>query len=230
MISARVGIMAAFSVLFSVAIISPGCGDSRTDKTQVTNIDGKKFNRPQAETEYRQIQMELRLAKADELYLVLDTKDRKLELRMKDAVVWSYPMNFAPEDSTNVREFIKRFRGKKNNLVRRLVDKHLFSASEKTPDSVLAIVGEAVRVDPSHLQRDIPQRFQLSWGDGLILEVRTDVSGKSVSVLQNAITELRQVISQPFGEVTIVLKIDPTEALTLYRAVSPGMPTLIDPT
>ncbi len=220
----------AVLAVLSVAVVAlAGCDEKPADKTQVTNVDGKKFNRPQAEAEYRMLQMEIKLAKMGEPYLVLDMKEHRLQLRLKDAVLWSYPMNFASEDSSKVLEFMERFQGKKERLVRRLVGKHLFSASEKTPDSVLAIVGEVVRVDPSQLQRDVPHRFQLLWGDGLILEIQTDATGKTVSLFQNAIIELRQAIAQPFGEVSIVLKIDPTEALTLYRAVTPGMATLIEP-
>ena len=93
----------------------------------------------------------------------------------------------------------------------------------------MAIVGEAIRVDPELLQRALPERFQLLWGNGLILEIRTDISGKPISKLQNAIVQIKQALSMPFGETTIVLKIEASEALTLYRAANRGMATLIYP-
>ena len=136
-------------------------------------------------------------------------------------------MEFAVADSEQIRKFAERFRKDGETLVRPIVGKHLFSAKEKTPDSVLAIVGRVVRVAPGLLQRELPERFQLIWGDGLALEVRTEVAGAPINKFQNAMVEVRQALQRPFGGVTLVIKVDPEKALTLYRATKQGTPTLV---
>ena len=82
-------------------------------------------------------------------------------------------MEFADADSLEIIDFVRRFRGDRQRLVRLLADKHLFKASEKTPDSVLAIVGDVVKVDADLLQRELPERFKLSWGENLPLNFQT---------------------------------------------------------
>jgi hypothetical protein len=212
---------------FVISITILGCGQKQTERSEKPNPSNKSWNRSAAEMEYRLIQTELSLVKTGQPYLVLDLKHEKLVLKLKGAVVWSYPMNFAAADSQQVRGFLQRFQGRDRKLVRPLAGKHLFAAKEKTPDSVLAVVGEVVKVDPELLRRELPERFQLRWGGDLILEVRTDISGKSISIFRNAIVEMRQMLQRPFGEAAIVLKMESEAALTLYRATTDGMPTLI---
>jgi hypothetical protein len=207
------------------------CGGKQADRTEATGDKGKgkTWNRADAEAEYRLIQSELNLIKIGKPYLVLDFKRDRLMIKLKGATVWSYPMVFAEGDADQVNGFRKRFQGDDGWLVRALTGKHLFAAKEQTSDSVLAIVGSAVKVDPSTLQRELPERFQLHWGENLILEVRTDITGTPVSRFHNAMIEIGKVLYKPFGEAVLVVKIKPEEGLTLYRATPVGMPTLIYP-
>jgi len=128
-----------------------------------------------------------------------------------------------------MRAFVRKFQGSDNRLVRPVVEKYLFSAKEKTPDSVLKIVGEVVKIAPEKLQREIPSRFQLVWEDGLILEIHTDVAGKPITSFKNTMVSLSQTLQKPFGEVTLIVQMAPEEAMTLYRVSSPGFPTMIHP-
>lgn len=214
---------------FVISIIILGCGQKQTERSEKLNPDNRSSNRAAAELEYRLIQTELNLVKTGQPYLVLDLKQEKLRLKLKGAVVWSYPMDFVATDSQEVRGFLERFQGRDRKLVRPLAAKHLFAAKEKTPDSVLAVVGQVVKVDPELLRRELPERFQLRWGGDLILEVRTDIRGKSISIFRNAIVEIRRMLQRPFGEAVIVLKMESEAALTLYRAATERMPTLIYP-
>lgn len=218
-------VCAVFGLMLTIGSVS--C--RKDESTDLKAKGAGNFDRPRAEQEYRLIETELRVAEEGIPYLVIDLEKGRLLLKLKGAVIWNYPMNFATADSANVSRFLLRFRGSDGKVARPLADKHLFSALGKTSDSVLAIVGEVVNVDPELLQRDIPQRFQLHWDDGLYMEVQTDIIGQPVSVLKNAVVQFRQALDRPFGEALIVLKIDPEEALTLYRAASEGMPTLIYP-
>jgi hypothetical protein len=143
-------------------------------------------------------------------------------------VVWNCATDIPAADSQEVREFVERFQGDERRVLRFLSGKHLFAAQEKTPDSVLAIVGEVVKVDPQLLQREVPSRFQLLWGSGLILEIRTDIAGKPISKLKNTFVKVTEAL-HPFGEARFVIKMSPDDALTLYRAAKRGLPTLLYP-
>lgn len=192
-----------------------------------TKSKEKPWDRAAAEAEYRLIRNELSLIKTGKPYLVLDFGRDRLLVKLKGAVIWSYPMVFAEGDAGRVAGFRKRFQGESGRLIRTLTGKHLFAAKEQTSDSLLAIVGSAVKVDPNTLQRELPERFQLHWGDDLVLEVRTDITGTPVSRFHNAMIEIGRVLNLPFGESILVVKIKPEEGLTLYRATPVGMPTMI---
>jgi hypothetical protein len=209
--------------------LSFSCGKKGTQERAAEIIREKNWNSSRAETEYELIQAELKLAKTEKPYMVVNINKKELLLKLKGTVVWGYPMDIADVDSQNATDFVRRFLGDDKRYVRPLTEKYLFAASEKTPDSILAIVGEAVNVDPELLQRIIPQRFELLWDRGLILDIRTDVAGKPTSKFKNTFVELRRALQKPFGEAYVSLKMSPNEALTLYRASQPGLPTLIYP-
>ncbi|KPJ65282.1 hypothetical protein AMJ44_10585 [candidate division WOR-1 bacterium DG_54_3] len=205
------------------------CEKRKSGQSSIPNQTAKKWNRERAELEYRLIQTELKLAKSEELYMVLNFQRKVLRLKLKGAVVWDYPIDIYEADSQEVREFVERFQGDDRRLIRFLSGKHLFAAQHKTPDSILAIVGEAVRANPELLQRDVPARFQLLWGYGLTLEVRTDIVGQPKSPLKSTLVEFRHALRRPFGEAHLIVKMRPADALTLYRAARPGLPTLLYP-
>jgi hypothetical protein len=214
---------------FLVCIALSTCGKKESEQSSLPAQSDKKWDRLSAELEYRLIRTELALAKSEKLYMVLDLERKELRLKLKGAVVWNCPLEIAEADSQKIREFVKYFQGDEERLVRFLSKKHLFAAKEKTPDSVLAIVSEVVKADVELLQRDVPARFQLLWGYGLILEVRTDIKGIPKSRLKSTIVEVREVLRRPFGEERIVVKMDPDDALTLYGAAHPGLPTFLYP-
>jgi hypothetical protein len=214
---------------FLICIALSTCGKKESEQTSPLDQSNKNWDRPRVESEYGLIQAELKLALSEELYMVLDFERKELRLKLKGATVWNYPLNLAEADSQEVGEFVQRFQGDAGRLVRFLSEKHLFTSQEKTPDSILAIVSEVVKADVELLQRDVPARFQLLWGYGLILEVRTDIKGIPKSKFKSTIIEVREALRRPFGEARIVVKMAPDDALTLYRAAHPGLPTLLYP-
>lgn len=169
------------------------------------------------------------LAGTSRVCLNIDFEQESLKLMLKGAVIWECRMDIDPADSLQVRDFKSKFRGRHDKLVRFLAGKHLYEAEDKTPDSILAIVGEAVKVDPRLLQRDMPERFLLNWSDNLAFDIYTDIKGSPVSVISNTIEEIRQRISSPFGKTAVVMKMDADDALTLYRTAEKGMLTMVWP-
>jgi hypothetical protein len=210
-----------------MAVVLSSCQKDQTIKTPPVSESSKTWDRQKAELEYRDIQTELALAQSEQTYLVIDLKRNKLQLKLKGAVVWNHPINPVPTDSQDIKEFSQRFKGDDDILVRPLSAKFLFAAKKKTPDSILAIVGDVVKANPQLLQRDLPAKFRLMWGCCLTLDVHTDIEGKSRSPLGVALTKFRHALTLPFGQTTITIQMSGEDALTLYRAAQPGMPTFI---
>jgi hypothetical protein len=182
-----------------------------------------------SELEYRLIQAELLLVKSDQPYLVINLDRNELELKLKGVVVWNQPIQLIQTATQDVNDFARNFEGEEKDLVRPLMDKFLFTAKNKTPDSVLTIISDAVRAKPELMQRDVPERFQLRWNTNLILEVRTEIIGTPKEKLKSTMLEIRHAIQRPFGEAHIIIKMSPEAALTLYRLAQPGLSTLIYP-
>lgn len=200
-----------------------GCkGDEPSGQPPNADQEYEKLN-----SEYILLKAEIELLSESEPYLVLDFRHNKIALKLKAATVWDYPFNFEKTDSQDIGEFLNAFRNDKSSPVKPVKSKHLFESVGQTPDSVLKIVGEAVNVKPELLQRDIPEQFQIAWSNDLKLVVKTEVRGKALSSVRNAIIHIADALESPLGGNRIELKMDPTAALTLYRAVEKGMPTLV---
>ena len=212
-----------------VCVVVLTCQKKHSEQTSLPESGNNKGEHQRTELEYRLIQAEFALVKSDSLYLVLNLKQNELQLKLKGVVVWNSPINLIENGSQEPEKFAKRFQGEKELSIRPISHKYLFSAQNKTPDSILVIITDAVKAKPELMQRDVPGRFQLLWGYGLILEVRTDIIGKPKSKLKNTTVKVREALRRPFGEARIILKMDPGDALTLYRAAHPGLPTLLYP-
>lgn len=208
-----------FALAAASALLSLSCG---------SDGDNASTSKPAA-TDYAITQTELALARTEKPYLEIDLADTELTLKMKGTLVWSCPFKLVDGDNGDLKSFSSKFQSDKKRLVRPVVEKYLFTAKEKTPDSVLKIIGQVVKVDPEKLQRDIPGRFQLLWGDGLVLEIRSDVQGDSKGNFKTTMVDLSQKIQRPFGEDRLVIQITPEDAMTLYRVAEPGFPTLVVP-
>ena len=206
---------------------TPAPGATPTPKPARVAKKPEPWDPARARDEYREIQLELALAKTGNAYMVLDLDGRQVLLKVKGAVVWSSRLELAPEDSGDLERFVKRFKSGDDLILRLLTNKHLFASTEKTPDSILAIVGQVVKADPQLLQRDIPERFQLMWGWDIVLDVRTDVVGTPKSKFENMRTTVLEAVRGPFGEARLVARMSSDNALTLYRIAFPGLPTII---
>jgi len=178
--------------------------------------------------EYLAQAADLQLAQSGQLYLVLDFAKPGMTLKLQGAVVWSCPLQFAPEtDSAAVDAFIDRFSSGGSSPLRPVLRSALYSGTSMTPDSVLAIVGDAVNVEPNRLKRTIPGRFVIGWGDGLILDIVTETPGHPLSSYRSSIDELKEFLAHPLGRQTLNVHMDSREALSLFGAARQGLPTLV---
>jgi hypothetical protein len=207
---------------------SAGCKTQQnTDKAK--GPVEKQWNASEAKNEYQLMQAELKLAATEKVYLEIRFDLKKLRLKLKDAVVWDFPLDITGSESDDIQQFVDEFRKGGSALVRPLGETYLFAAQEKTPDSVLAIVSEVTKFRPELLQRELPERFQLRWGDNVILDVHTDVKGKPISKLKNTMLEVRHVLQSTIGEAHLSVKMDQVHAMTLFRVAQPGLATIVYP-
>ena len=184
---------------------------------------------PPPELEYRELKAEAILAEESTSYLTLDPLRQELAIRLKGAVVWSQHLNWAEQDSNEARRFFTRFYANGAGLVRPLAAKYLFAAQDRIPDSLVAQVSKILDVKPELLQRELPSRFHMVWGEGLLLEVQTDVKGESRYDTHLALIRARNLFRHLLGTPRLRVQMPAEAALTLYRAIHPGMPTLIYP-
>lgn len=202
---------------------------AKREQSETAKAKSQGWNQEQAELEYRLMQAELKLSQSKDAYLVLNFRHQELQIRLQGTVVWNYPMTLEKTESSELHEFSDRFLGDKMTVVRPILFTYLFAASGKTPDSVLAIISDATMFSADLLQRTIPERFQLKWADDIVLDIRTDVVGKPESKWKNTIVEIRQAIAGRLGAALVSVKMPKDNAITLYRAATIGLPTLIIP-
>jgi hypothetical protein len=214
------------------AALAATLGSCAERKSDVSSGDRQKtveWDIKSPRFEYAMIKAELKLAELQKTYLVVDFSKKEIVLKLKGAVVWNVPLRIVSEESDSEDDFVERFIDNNNLLVRPILDKHLFSGRAQSPDTVLKIVSEVVRADVALMQREIPERFLLEWGDGLLMEFRTEIAGQPKSKFKNTLVELRRTLQRPFGEACLVAELDSRHALTLYRVADQGLPTLIYP-
>ncbi len=208
------------------ALIVLSCGGKETNDAKANG--DKKFNPTHAATDYQMLQAELKLANTDKPYLAIDFARKRLALMLKGMLVWSYPIDVSQDDAAEVSDFMERFYAG-SQLVRPISETHLFSGQTKTPDSILAIVSEATKFKPELLQRELPEHFQLLWGENVIVDIQTDIKGKPTDKFKNTIFEIRHALQTPFGKSQINITMKSDRALTLFRVAQPGLPTILFP-
>jgi len=179
--------------------------------------------------EYQLLMTELKLAQTPTPYLVLNLQRRQIELRLNGEVVWNQGFTDDPADSLSLRRFIRHFQAVRPMLIRPLKVKRLFAYQERIADTLLTIVSAALSVKPELLQRELPSHFRLIWGDGIGLDVRSDAEGRMVRKLPLQFYRLRDDLLHLLGQPRLVIHLPAEQALTLYRAVFPGMPTMLLP-
>jgi hypothetical protein len=215
-----VALAAGFSLMLLVS-----CGRDSDDSGK----DGKKFSPTRAASEYQMLQAQLKLAATNKPYLVFDFAHKQIAIKLKEMVVWNYPLEVSAEDVAEIGDFVERFHAG-NQLVRPITETHLFSGTSKTPDSILNIVSGVTKVKPELMQRELPEHFQLHWTENVIVDIRTDVKGEPTDKFKNTIFEIRHALQKPFvGKSQITIKMPSSSALTLFRIGQPGFPTLVIP-
>jgi hypothetical protein len=188
-----------------------------------------RAERAEAEMEYRLLRSELALAQTDSLYLVLDFPRSQAVLKLRGTSVWSCDLRFSRAGSGRVARFVARYMGKDVRLVRVVRWMHLYGGKERVPPQTLEVVSKVLNASPGAIQRLLPERFLVSLGDRLFLDVRTDVDGKPRSHSWNAIRHIQETFALALGGVSLDLTMRGEEGLSLHETIHPGVPVLLIP-
>ncbi|MBU1707072.1 hypothetical protein KKB28_04070, partial [bacterium] len=152
---------------------------------------------------------------------------KRLFIKLKGAVVWDCALNLTESDSGKVKRLLASYKQKGQFDLQPISTKYLYTFQPRIPDSLLTIVTDALNVESSLLQRELPARFYLKWNNGLSLEIQTDIEGRQKSFPKNIVFNFQLALQRFFGQKLMTLKMSTTDALTLYRVVRPCMPTLL---
>ncbi len=204
-----------------------GCCGKKDESTNGTD-SGTKDELAGLQTEYSVLKAELELAKTDSVYLVIDIPGKRFVLKQRGTVLWDQPMEEL-QRSDGRWSFGNEFVGDGRHFVRQVEDVHLYAFTEQSPDSVLKIVSETVRTTIDRMQRVVPERFDITWKDDLILEIVTEIKGRPESRFSNLITSIRRSLQRQGRGAKLVVGMDAKRSVTFYRVAVKGLPTLIIP-
>jgi len=214
-------------VFLLLAAALSGCGGREKGGAEGEK-QGERDDPARLRLEYSVLKSELELAKNDSLYLVIDMPAGLFVIKQRGAVLWEHPVEVVGGESGR-RKFVDSFTGKNRLYVRKVQDTHLYAFTEQSPDSVLKIVSETVRTTIERMQRVVPERFDITWGDGLILEIVTEIKGRPESRFSNLITSIRRSFQRQGRGAKLVVRMDAKRSVTFYRVAVRGLPTLIIP-
>ncbi|MBU1938043.1 hypothetical protein KKG05_11645, partial [bacterium] len=80
-----------------------------------------------AQVEYQRIATELKLAEADEPYLVLDFEHKRLFIKLKGAVVWDCALSLAESDNGKIKKLLKSYKIRSSFDLQPLTSKYLYT-------------------------------------------------------------------------------------------------------
>jgi hypothetical protein len=204
-----------------------GCGRKNDESANGTD-SGTKDELAGLQTEYSILKAELELAKTDSVYLVIDIPGKRFVLKQRGTVLWDQPVEEL-QSSDGRWLFGNEFTGGGSHFVRRVEDVHLYAFTEQSPDSVLKIVSETVRTTVDRMQRVVPERFDITWQDDLILEIVTEIKGRPESKFSNLMTSIRRNFQRQGRGARLVVGMDAKRSVTFYRVAVKGLPTLVIP-
>jgi hypothetical protein len=176
-------------------------------------------------TEWRVLTAQNELIKGNAPYLVMDGALSSLTLKLGNAIVWTMK-----EDSgtapLNVARMVQDFTPYSALLfaVERI---RLMEYEPRFPDSLLKIVSEAMDMDPSLLQREIPVVFEIKWRNGPTLLVHSKPENDPVKIEVPFREKLGMWINSFNGPDVYTVQTDREVALTLYRVSKNGALTLV---
>jgi hypothetical protein len=175
--------------------------------------------------EWKLLAAQNELIRSNDTYLVLDNHDQSVTLKLGSAVVW-----VLKEDSNtaklNVTSLISKFEPDSAFLFS-TANIRLMEYEPRFPDTLLKIVSEAMDMDPSLLQREIPVAFEIKWRNGPTLLVHSTPENQPVVIEVPWREKLGAWLDSFKENNTFQVQTNREIALTLYRVLKSGALTLV---
>ena len=175
--------------------------------------------------EWKLLAAQNELIKSNDAYLVLDNRDQSFTLKLGSAVVW-----VLKEDSgtakLNVTSLISKFEPDTAFLFA-ISNLQLLEYEPRFPDTLLKIVSEAMDMDPSLLQREIPVAFEIKWRNGPTLLVHSTPENQPVVIEVPWREKLGKWLDSFKENNAFEVQTNREIALTLYRVLKSGALTMV---
>ena len=175
--------------------------------------------------EWKLLAAQNELIKSNDAYLVLDNRDQSFTLKLGSAVVW-----VLKEDSgtakLNVASLISKFEPDTAFLFA-ISNLQLLEYEPRFPDTLLKIVSEAMDMDPSLLQREIPVAFEIKWRNGPTLLVHSTPENQPVVIEVPWREKLGKWLDSFKENNAFEVQTNREIALTLYRVLKDGALTMV---
>jgi len=211
-------IIGAFVIIIAGRALFAGLsGDEASSQSDISD-EGRQLSLLRTEVE---------TASGENTYMVLDFVEGQMLIKQHGVTVWNAPLRTSAEDSLALQDFAAKLTYDFTTPVRHIHRTHLFRSSPVVSDTVLAIVGDALKMTPDKLKRYIPERLSVCWGEGLCLDIRTDTPGEPNSVPENIEESIREHLGDWLGGAIVPIRLTGNQAMALYGACKPGMITLI---
>lgn len=110
----------------------------------------------------------------------------------------------------------------------RVTGRRIWSGERAVPERVVRVVSEASSAEPEDVARVLPARFEISLDGGFALWVVTDWGAAQAPTLGERLHRWF-ARSNPFAKSqTVTMTVSQEDAQTLYYALEPGTPVIIE--
>ena len=175
--------------------------------------------------EWKLLAAQNELIKSNDAYLVLDNRDQSFTLKLGSAVVWVLN-EVSGTAKLNVASLISKFEPDTAFLFS-ISNLRLLEYEPRFPDTLLKIVSEAMDMDPSLLQREIPVAFEIKWRNGPTLLVHSTPENQPVVIEVPWRERLGQWLESFKDNNAFKVQTNREIALTLYRVLKNGALTMV---
>lgn len=204
-------------------VLFAGCEEALTPQEPVSELQKMGYT-------YKYAQIERALAATTTPYIVLNTKNNRLEVLQSGAIVWDEPFSLNEKEAKHLdHALLGNMLNATEPAVRYVKERKLLQHHKRYADSVLTIISGILNVEPAMLQRELPVKFELKTSDGLLFRFEADDD----TLLAEQKKPLRSVLDGLFGfgkgDPVATFRMPMERALTLYYVAHPGAMVLIDP-
>lgn len=175
--------------------------------------------------EWKLVATQNELIKLNKPYVQIDAVRNSMVLKLGNAIVWTM-LEDSGTAELDLRDVASDFQPD-STLLFPVEMVRLMEYEPRFPDTLLKIVSEAMDMDPSLLQREIPVAFEIKWHGGPTLLVHSLPENEPVKIEVPFRQKLHYWLQSFRGSHHYEVQTNREIALTLYRVLKNGALTLV---